>query len=44
MRRFAGKLPAFVRSGYAYLAMLAGFGGLVLLGLLGLPIALVLMC
>lgn len=44
MSRFVGKLPAFVRSGHAYLAMLLGFGSLVLLGLLGLPIALVLMC
>ena len=44
MSRFAEKLSAFVRSGYAYLAMLLGFGCLVLLGLLALPITLVLMC
>lgn len=44
MSRFAGALPAWVRGGYAYLAMLVGLGGLALLGLLGLPIALVLMC
>ena len=44
MNRVAGKLTAFVRSGYAYLAMLSGFGCLVLLGLLALPMALVLMC
>jgi 1-acyl-sn-glycerol-3-phosphate acyltransferase len=44
MNRFAGVLPAWVRGGYAYLAMLLGLGGLGLLGLLALPIALVLMC
>ena len=44
MSRFTGVLAAWVRSGYAYLAMLLGLGGLGLLGLLGLPIALVLMC
>ncbi len=44
MSRFGSELSAYVRSGYAYLAMLLGFGGLVLLGLLGLPMALVLTC
>ena len=44
MSRFAGKLHAFARSSHAYLAMLLGFGCLVLLGLLALPMALVLMC
>jgi 1-acyl-sn-glycerol-3-phosphate acyltransferase len=44
MSRLAGALTAFFRSGYAYVAMLLGFGCLVLLGLLALPIALVLMC
>lgn len=44
MSRFGSELSAYVRSGYAYLAMLLGFGGLVLLGLLALPMALVLMC
>lgn len=44
MNRVFGKLTAFVRSGYAYLAMLLGFGCLVLLGLLALPMTLVLMC
>lgn len=44
MNRVDGKLTAFVRSGHAYLAMLLGFGCLVLLGLLALPMALVLMC
>jgi 1-acyl-sn-glycerol-3-phosphate acyltransferase len=44
MSRLAGAITAFFRGGYAYLAMLLGFGCLVLLGLLGLPIALVLMC
>ena len=44
MRRFAGAPPAWVRGSYAYLAMLLGLGGLALLGLLGLPIALILMC
>jgi 1-acyl-sn-glycerol-3-phosphate acyltransferase len=43
MSRFAGVLPAWVRGGYACLAMLLGLGGLGLLGLLALPIALVLM-
>ena len=44
MRRFAGVPSAWVRGGHAYLAMLLGLGGLALLGLMGLPIALVLLC
>lgn len=44
MSQFAGVLPAWIRSAYAYLAMVMGLGGLVVLGLLGLPIALVLLC
>ena len=44
MSRFSDKLPACVRSGHAYLARLVGFGCLVLLGLLALPMALLLIC
>jgi 1-acyl-sn-glycerol-3-phosphate acyltransferase len=44
MSRFAGTLSALARSAYVYPAMLLGLGGLALLGLLGLPIALILMC
>jgi 1-acyl-sn-glycerol-3-phosphate acyltransferase len=43
MTRSAGALTAFLRGAHAYLAMLAGLGGLALLGLIGLPITLVLM-
>ncbi len=44
MTRFAGTLHAFIRGGHAYLAMLLGFGCLVLLGLLALPMTLILIC
>jgi 1-acyl-sn-glycerol-3-phosphate acyltransferase len=43
MSRFASALWAGVRCGHTYVAMLLGLGGLALLGLLGLPVALVLM-
>ena len=38
------RLRAFFYDGYAYLAMVLGLGALALVGLLGLPFALVLMC
>lgn len=44
MRRAFRALADFLYSAYAYLAMLLGLDALALIGLLGLPFALVLMC
>lgn len=43
MRADSSPLPAWLQNGYEYLAMLLGLGALAVIGLLGLPLALVLM-